>query len=622
MKKVFCAITVWLILLFCASLPAAASGEFDFLTGDWATSDGVYLSLYGNYKYTLEWGFLPEESGSWRISQNDSESCMIDFTGSQLLDLMAQIYSLQDANYHFEILKCNNDNFYLVQVYGDYTARTSPCKLGFTREGASEDFQLPAETEQIQNEEDYTERIAPVSFHWGGEDDTVVDLKWSWDYFNHPASEYNHSLAIAALAISDKIYNKEEFENFLEDTLGFKDVDYEPYSSYSQPGYALAHRSVTFGGEKKQIVLVAIRGTNLDFGGNDAVIDAKAQIDGFRPGTSLVNFAVRRYIKKLGCKKSNTILFITGHSLGGGIAQSLAPYAENYTSEDNNCFIYTFAATNVFIDLFHSRSFDNVHNIINTRDVVPKYPFLYGKYGHKWYYDSANEKYKKYLAKVYKKEGWHCENAIDEHMPATYFAMMLCDPPDNMGEGAYNPYTITSVHCPVDIEVCDPNGNLMARTVGTQVIYEHNSKVLVVTDGENKDVYSPAGVQYSLGITGTGEGTMTVFRQVFDSVSDALIEEKQFGEIEVYTGQKFVLDIDDRDCSELQLVEMQGEADKSLQTEKQEITETKEQEEDYSDDNNFSDKAFGITDIVILLLAIYAVILLVAAIVLVCSKKR
>ena len=54
--------------------------------------------------------------------------------------MMSMLYGNTLTDYHFEILKCNNDNFYLVQVYDDYTARTSKCKLGFTRDGATKNF--------------------------------------------------------------------------------------------------------------------------------------------------------------------------------------------------------------------------------------------------------------------------------------------------------------------------------------------------------------------------------------------------------------------------------------------------------------------------------------------------
>lgn len=112
----------------------------DFLIGDWSTSDGINLSFYDDYSFILEWGYFPEEEGSWYAEAISNDTFNMEMEGSSILSMMSLIYGSTMSDYHFEVLKCNNDNFYLVQVYEDYTARTSPCKLGFTREGATRYF--------------------------------------------------------------------------------------------------------------------------------------------------------------------------------------------------------------------------------------------------------------------------------------------------------------------------------------------------------------------------------------------------------------------------------------------------------------------------------------------------
>lgn len=116
--------------------------DVDFLIGDWSTSDNVYLSFYDDGVFVMDWGYFPEEEGNWSAEAISNDTIKIDMDGSSILSMMSMLYGNSLSDYHFEVLKCNDDNFYLVQVYGDYTARTSPCKLGFTREGAKRNFNL------------------------------------------------------------------------------------------------------------------------------------------------------------------------------------------------------------------------------------------------------------------------------------------------------------------------------------------------------------------------------------------------------------------------------------------------------------------------------------------------
>ena len=117
-----------------------ATADSDLLIGDWSTSDGVYLSFYDDGSFCMEWGYFPEEIGYWKTEPLTDKTLFIELDGSSVLSVMSLIYGTTLSDYHFEVLKCNDDNFYLVQVYDDKTAITSPCKLGFTRDGAKADF--------------------------------------------------------------------------------------------------------------------------------------------------------------------------------------------------------------------------------------------------------------------------------------------------------------------------------------------------------------------------------------------------------------------------------------------------------------------------------------------------
>lgn len=106
----------------------------DFLIGDWSTSDGVFLSFYDDGYFEMEWSYFPPEEGEWYAEAISDDTYYIEMDGSLVLSLMSMIYGSADTDYHFEILKRDDNSFYLVQVYGEYTAESSPCKLSFTRE--------------------------------------------------------------------------------------------------------------------------------------------------------------------------------------------------------------------------------------------------------------------------------------------------------------------------------------------------------------------------------------------------------------------------------------------------------------------------------------------------------
>lgn len=564
MKKMVSILIVLILMISCVPFGAMAmTDDARFLIGDWRTSDGVFLSFYDDETFVLEWGYSLSEEGHWSTGSTIGDTFTIHMNGSSILTLMSLIYGATTNDYHFEVLKCNNDNFYLVQVYGNYTAKSSPCKLPFTREGATSNFNYSKEEKQQTNNNDGDANNdvgivrKEITFYWE-DGESTIDLNWGWELFNRSATEYSHDLALAGLVISQSIHRQDSFEEKMLNKFGFKIIDFEKNSTTSTPSYAVGYNKVKLNGTEKYIVLLALRGTNTDLNGpNDVINDLNSQVFGlgFRKGTENINSILKKDIKRIGCTKENTILFITGHSLGGGIAQSLAPFAENYVNTNDNSFIYTYAATNVFVDMLHYAAFDNVHNIINVRDAVPRLPVAYGKYGHRWYYDSSDRKYQSYFDKIYNKENWHGD-MFNAHDPRTYLGMMLCDLPDQMGNGAVNPYSITSIHCPVDIEVRDMSGNLMGKTEGDRVNLEKSSNVLIVTNNGEKDVIAPPDIEYNVCIVGTGDGKMTVTHQKLNVYNDEVIEERKFADVPVATNQRFEIVVDSDEINNINLINL------------------------------------------------------------------
>ena len=152
MKKIVIYIVVLLLTVNIMPFSVfAVNNDISFLIGDWSTSDGIYLSFYDDETFELEWGYFGAEEGDWNAKTITGDTFYLDMNGSTVLSLMSMIYGTVSSEYHFEILKCNNDNFYLVQVYDNYTAKTSPCKLPFTREGAKANFGYKKDPPKEQN---------------------------------------------------------------------------------------------------------------------------------------------------------------------------------------------------------------------------------------------------------------------------------------------------------------------------------------------------------------------------------------------------------------------------------------------------------------------------------------
>ncbi|MBR0414883.1 MAG: DUF2974 domain-containing protein [Clostridia bacterium] len=553
MKSVFKRISCFLlsILLICTVMPFAVSQNYDYLVGEWETSAGdVNLKLNSDQTYELNWTGFPKDEGNWYTEAESDEVCRISFDGNGILNIMAIMYGINDANYHFEALKIDADNFYLVQVYGNYTAYSSPCKLGLTRVGGTQNRTSPKEpitVPEIEDEGDLKE--IDVELMREDKPNYQTQINWGWEYFLRLAKDYNHELAKASLIISQSLYDREHFKEKLYNEFGFEDIEYLPSASFYMPGYAFAHKELTVGESTKHVILVAVRGTMEIL---EWVNDFSSVISGFRPDTEYVNDALQEYIKKIGCTKSDTILYCTGHSYGGAIAQSLAPFAENYVRSDNHCFIYTFAAPNTLVDFLKSREFLNVHNIINDNDCVPFLSPNYMKYGRQWHYNSNDEKFQSSFDSVYSEKGWQASGAKENHDCATYFAMMLRDLPQEKGQEAL-PYSYISVHCPVDVTVKDLQGNVMVNTKGADVLYENGCNIQVFNDGENKDIFVPSGVLYQVEITGTGEGTMQVKHQSVDVGTNQVRTQNNYPNIAVHPGEQFSLRVDSAQTEDLQL---------------------------------------------------------------------
>ncbi len=215
----------------------------------------------------------------------------------------------------------------------------------------------------------------------------------------------------------------------------------------------------------KTVVAAIYRGSSsvVDF-----ISDAKSQLDQIRDPEAFGGFynagvnstnELRAYIKGLGLKKEETILFITGHSYGAVVA-SLVGIMSTDLAERNSIFCYTFATPN-YNRLGMTGEGMKMFTFDSSEDLVPQVPVgpNMDKTGTPVRYDRVDmklnrpEQYERFL-KLYQyfrdnkdydsdsdfmQEEYSYKPAIRipvkntiirNHMPYTYMAFFLSELPD------------------------------------------------------------------------------------------------------------------------------------------------------------------------------------------------
>lgn len=401
------------------------------------------------------------------------------------------------------------------------------------------------EEETAPEEESEQESNEVSSIRVKFDNEKEIDLNWGWDLFQKDASEYDHNLAMASIVLSQATeLSQSEAESRMKE-LGFEN----PYSLYyggrtdnmEMPSMTFASHKIQLDGKDMLICAIAVRGST-DAG--DWLTDFHSQFDGFYPTSQNVRKAFISYYEGLEeyygftPTADNTILLITGHSYGGAAANSMAQMLEGVCGRRNRMFIYTFAAPHVETFQYDAASYTNVHNIINTYDIVPKVPFGYKRYGHEWYYSVNN---------------WSVK---DNHILSTYLDCMVNGLPSNMGEGVQNPYSHASIHCPVDVQVLDENGNLIARSEGAEVYYSENPTLLLFSDGESKEIYAPADLAYTIVFEGTDTGVMNYTQEIVDDNSQEILKAETYQSIPLKAGLQYGSKVRAAESEEMNLYEL------------------------------------------------------------------
>ncbi|MGN0394804.1 MAG: leucine-rich repeat protein [Coprococcus sp.] len=399
------------------------------------------------------------------------------------------------------------------------------------------------------------ELVFSSDFHHG---DIKVNTKWGYNLFNEDARTYNSNLAITAVCLAKMAYNPDNMQETMED-LGFTDgfkMNGERITDYKHPLAYFGLKKINIADTDYNVFCVVVRGTSVNEGDDlmTDILDGATLFDDACNNTrmDLINFmqeATGKTVEEL--KDSNNIVFLSGHSLGGAVANRLAGFLGDFATMDN-VFAYTFEPPhtvmgNLFgINLVSYFNGVRPHNFINVLDIVPNLPPWPGSstYGNNILFNSnklSNEVFK-LLAEngnvaitPFWESGILGYHSLD--LDLVYILQAGADAESLSAENYAK--SVIKVACPVDIKIVSED-IVVCETHGEYATNNFPDIAQVITYKDEKYVFIGPDEEVNIEFVGTDNGTMeyTVFQT--DSLDGELKTIKQYENVELSDGKQFV----------------------------------------------------------------------------------
>ncbi len=267
---------------------------------------------------------------------------------------------------------------------------------------------------------------------------------WDWsDLLGDAAAQENVHLAVAGLALS---CNAESARAGVEGTLrrmGFDYIKSDYYRSDSdhendvqQPARTFGSRMIETEEGPRFIICAVVRGTSTV---SDAVTDMLSISDGFYQAGANCADDLADYMAVMdGITEDNTILFITGHSLGASTANVLGLLAqERGLVRESANFVYTYASPKYKTGSVETGGDEhmNFRTFSNKDDIVPVVPPNYAKTGVERIFDYSElePEQKSRFDRVYgyfRNVSYEKDRDLNSHMLHTYLSFYLSELPD------------------------------------------------------------------------------------------------------------------------------------------------------------------------------------------------
>ena len=492
----------------------------------------------------------------------------------------------------------------------------------YSDEGLSQkyDFSTPVTTnvtlyakweEEEKNEFGVFEKKVPFTLH--GEPDDYISIEWSWNDFTNVSYKYYQRLSIAGLVLSAAAEDSKERVEKVYSILGFKNIfsgndgdDYYAKNDVFLPAMTFASKDIIINKKPYTIVSMTIRGT---VGDKDTETDINSILDGFSTcginAKKRLNDYMKNVLREKDLEPDNTILYITGHSLGGATAGVLAQMTGDITHETNT-YIYTYASPRYLITKNSDyKEFPNVFNILNEDDNVPNIPptavkqiekqgSYVGRVGEPRPYDKKDQSYvfDSYYKMLTKSDITYAEvlKLVDEpnwleriphpiaqlqskicrllgylipagnsheqfaHDVNTYMAFLLAEATNGYKLVGRHTMKLARVACPVDVEIYDENGNLQGKVINNEVSYPEWTTISIMTYEDEKYIFMPSDSDYKVKIVATDSGTMEYEIWEEDVSHDSIVTHKEFKDVMLTKGKTFVSEIVDEEVSDTSLL--------------------------------------------------------------------
>ena len=386
-----------------------------------------------------------------------------------------------------------------------------------------------------------------------------IDLIWDKQDFKYGSAAFNKGMATAGLLLSAQIENNmDELQQCFYDLGLVARDDYnhgqEMYASNETAavitGHAFAIRELNLynHADPENLITIVAKGTT---SAKDGIVDIAPW--GFETAANQVMETLKVFLERNGTSISDpqNIYLVTGHSLGGAVANKVAAKLLH----DYDCdrvFGYTFASpyTCIQIDKKNNVNYHGIHNLVNTKDLVPKlgqsraFGRDYQRFGDDFSFTSAT--WEKEFAAQYKQltgRDWNdwWTDPLEWHYTRTYMAYLMSrkDAPASLSGRQVR----AEIHCPVDVEVLDASGNVLASVIGKKVTMPtvEGLQIIAQADGGKVVLMDPA-VDYTLRLTGTDTGEMnyTVQMQEFTAEGTTILSEKSFEKVALTAGKKMI----------------------------------------------------------------------------------
>ena len=255
----------------------------------------------------------------------------------------------------------------------------------------------------------------------------ATTVSWNDDWFFQDSTVYNHELArtcavLSAIANSESAYYQagSGAPAYMEDALaalGFENVSTASYGYRSEildevidfftrdddvVAYSVASKHITDSatGKSKVLLLVSVRGSygaewvsDANMGDPAALDLVQADHEGFADAANEIVDALAEQRNVLADEASteDIALLFCGHSRGAATANLAASYADDMTTSlrpianRDSIYAYTFATPTVTtMDNTGDALYDNIFNILNPSDMVPRLPLAawgFARYG-------------------------------------------------------------------------------------------------------------------------------------------------------------------------------------------------------------------------------------------------